>query len=1204
MRGIAVLGRQGLSSVLLLTLLLALLTIPASQALASAEALVTAPPPPSFALSTLHQEPGDFVISGFGESDTILVAIGFVNPPAGVSFDLPTHTRLTESFGYTFSGGKTQISFTGTMADANTALAAMRVSTGAVAGDITIRVSASTNKANVFYNPITGHYYQYFLRASTFAYHAGDVSNSAVHLAESQTLFGVKGYLATITSAQEQAFIFSNVDARDFWIGGSDAFEPLKERVSGFSGETTQVGTEGKWYWIAGPDAGTNFWIGATTGTWVHRDSNEALPATVAGNIPNARYENWCGGNAGVTSPSDFTLKASGTTPRGPRAEPNDYGGAEHYLLEKWLGAPCWNDWGRTADGVQGGYLVEYSENWGMGAAGAWNGPRGSFASAGSDFIASATVSARIDNTPRNVVVSSTTPTSATLSWAAPAAGSVTSYTVTASPGSASCDRVSLTSCTVSGLAPNTSHAFTVEALFSDGSTKSALAVSATTGQSARCTSLSSFQENDFRLLENASLAGSTVTLTQNAGNQKGGVWSQGRVNLASNFCVTSEVYLGANDAGADGMAFVFQPLDSGTLTSGGGLGYAGIDPSFAVEIDTFRNPPEQAEDHIALMKDGNSAIHDAWGARPGAGPVALTNVEDGRWRPLVVEWDAAEKEMSVHFDGVTRFSGVSADLIAYFSASNGFVYWGFTAATGGSTNLQQVRNIQYSATPRTNVSPQFVNPPRNQTILVGSENILTVGISDDSTTQAQWQLARTVADPTIFTSGPTFEKVSATSARLRVAADSTVTGSSLITLSITDADGSTTLHSFTLTVATVLPLPPAPPSVPSAGPAPSASPIPAAPTAPARVAPRSAPTPAALTGPVLRGSAPPVASATPSATVNGRPEVVTSTVTGSSGVSLRAGSLTVGMTVPQNQGGVTRQGTSTQVNVQKGARTPLQGSGVLPGSTVQVFLPLQGGNAKEIGRIASDSTGSFSGNALFATGIAEAPMPVGRQVLQVVSVAPNGQQTVVEMTINIGQSAPAPESNRQTQQLPALAPGASLATEAGIPVSVRVNALEEQKQVTVEGDGWSMAVDVTGEGGTVRSTEGSATMDMVRNETALVSGSGFLPGSRADVWLFSTPTLLGTVTIDAEGNFVGEINVDPNAVAVGEHTLQVQAVGQDGYVRAANVGVVVSDPVTEVAVSTYEVAGTFLRWLWLLIALLVTVAVIVGIRYSRRSRA
>ena len=396
----------------------------------------------------------------------------------------------------------------------------------------------------------------------------------------------------------------------------------------------------------------------------------------------------------------------------------------------------------------------------------------------------------------------------------------------------------------------------------------------------------------------------------------------------------------------------------------------------------------------------------------------------------------------------------------------------------------------------------------------------------------------------------------------------------------------------------------PGAPSAPLPNPAPAVTPpTPEAPTT-ARIAPRSAPAPAALTGPVLRGSAPPVPSATPSATVNGRPAVVTSTVTGSSGVSLRAGSFTVGMTVPQNQGGVTRQGTATQVNVQQGASTPLQGSGVLPGSTVQVFLPLQGGNAKEIGRIASDSTGSFSGTALFATGVTEAPMPVGRQVLQVVSVAPNGQQTVVEMTINIGQSAPAPESNRQTQQLPALAPGASLATEAGIPVSVRVSALEEQKQVTVEGDGWSMAVDVTGEGGTVRSTEGGAVMELVRNETALVSGSGFLPGSRADVWLFSTPTLLGTVTIDADGNFVGEINVDPNAVAVGEHTLQVQAVGQDGYVRAANVGVVVSDPVTEVAVSTYEVAGTFLWWLWLLIALLVTAAVIAGIRYSRRARA
>jgi hypothetical protein len=48
------------------------------------------------------------------------------------------------------------------------------------------------------------------------------------------------------------------------------------------------------------------------------------------------------------------------------------------------------------------------------------------------------------------------------------------------------------------------------------------------------------------------------------------------------------------------------------------------------------------------------------------------------------------------------------------------------------------------------------------------------------------------------------------------------------------------------------------------------------------------------------------------------------------------------------------------------------------------------------------------------------------------------------------------------------------------------------------------------------------------------------MPGTRADVWLFSEPTLLGTVTIDDEGRFDGEVNIDGRVIAVGNHTLPV----------------------------------------------------------------
>ncbi|HAA79191.1 MAG TPA: hypothetical protein DCE05_02560, partial [Microbacteriaceae bacterium] len=85
-------------------------------------------------------------------------------------------------------------------------------------------------------------------------------------------------------------------------------------------------------------------------------------------------------------------------------------------------------------------------------------------------------------------------------------------------------------------------------------------------------------------------------------------------------------------------------------------------------------------------------------------------------------------------------------------------------------------------------------------------------------------------------------------------------------------------------------------------------------------------------------------------------------------------------------------------------------------------------------------------------------------------------------------------------------------------------------------------------------------TLGFTRDAPVTFSGEGFMPGTRADVWLFSDPTLLGTVDIAADGTFSANFAVDSNFVPTGDHTLQIQGVGDDGFVRAANLGVVVQD--------------------------------------------
>ncbi|NDF22929.1 MAG: hypothetical protein EB148_00470 [Actinobacteria bacterium] len=56
------------------------------------------------------------------------------------------------------------------------------------------------------------------------------------------------------------------------------------------------------------------------------------------------------------------------------------------------------------------------------------------------------------------------------------------------------------------------------------------------------------------------------------------------------------------------------------------------------------------------------------------------------------------------------------------------------------------------------------------------------------------------------------------------------------------------------------------------------------------------------------------------------------------------------------------------------------------------------------------------------------------------------------------------------------------------------------------------------------------------------VRGKGFERAGFAEVWLFSTPQLLGRVPKDASGNFVGRVRIPENLEA-GEHTIELRAV-------------------------------------------------------------
>jgi len=188
-----------------------------------------------------------------------------------------------------------------------------------------------------------------------------------------------------------------------------------------------------------------------------------------------------------------------------------------------------------------------------------------------------------------------------------------------------------------------------------------------------------------------SSLGNDCFQITPAINNHAGSVWSQNKVSLANDFEVRADLYFGTKDIdGADGIAFVFQPLCTGVGGVGGGIGYEGITPSLAVEYDTYQNAADNNDpfqDHIALQRNG-ILVH----AAPNmlAGVSLLPNIENGANHSTVITWDAGAQTLTVFFDGVLQFS-YNGDIVANIFGGNPEVFWGFTAATGGLNNDQRV---------------------------------------------------------------------------------------------------------------------------------------------------------------------------------------------------------------------------------------------------------------------------------------------------------------------------------------------------------------------------------------------------------------------------------------------------------------------------------------------------------------------------------
>ena len=329
---------------------------------------------------------------------------------------------------------------------------------------------------------------------------------------------------------------------------------------------------------------------------------------------------------------------------------------------------------------------------------------------------------------------------------------------------------------------------------------------------------------------------------------------------------------------------------------------------------------------------------------------------------------------------------------------------------------------------------------------------------------------------------------------------------------------------------------------------------------------------------------------------IGGVKQEVISSVIGERDASFAVGQVSFDLGIDASKGEVQDQSGTPALKILRDTGANLRGSGLLPNSTLTLFMPGPDDAFKEFSKLKVSDDGSFAESISFRASADGRPIPIGNHFVQMLGADPDGSEFVLDIPVTVAQPLPSPELDRGSGEIPTLVPGESLALSAGTQEPMEVN--QTGNGLTLSGDNWEFLVSTEEEGSS------GAGLTLRRDTPAVINGAGFMPGTRADVWLFSTPTLLGSVDIADDGTFEASFAVDSNFVAPGAHTLQLQGVGPDGFVRAANVGVTVADEEPTLVPPPPTNPLNLLPLLWIVLAALFAMLLLFAITASFRRTA
>ncbi len=187
-----------------------------------------------------------------------------------------------------------------------------------------------------------------------------------------------------------------------------------------------------------------------------------------------------------------------------------------------------------------------------------------------------------------------------------------------------------------------------------------------------------------------ASIHGSSLRLTSGTKRLAGAAWSKTKLNAKQSFETAFDVSMTGEVGHADGVAFVLQndgPKAKGGY--GGSLGYGGMTHSVAIELDTFKNPNDVDNNHIAVVTGGAS---DAAQPIVASSPIMMF----GQTVRVRITWLAGTKTLKVRVRAVGgsqeyKVLDKKFDLRKALGYTKAFA--GFTGGTGEDVSVQEINN-------------------------------------------------------------------------------------------------------------------------------------------------------------------------------------------------------------------------------------------------------------------------------------------------------------------------------------------------------------------------------------------------------------------------------------------------------------------------------------------------------------------------------